>query len=291
MSKNSPPRVLIVTGLSGSGKSVVIKVLEDAGYYCVDNLPVEFAADVIAFQQKNGHGKIALSIDVRSGTGINSLPAVIEGLIKQGIDARALFLEANTETIVKRFSEARRPHPLANDQRTLQECITWERNILSGISEVAHHIDTSDLGPNALRTWVRDFIALDQSKLTLFFQSFGFKNGLPRDADFVFDVRPLPNPYYDPKLRPLTGKDPEVIQFLDSWQTVQAMLNDIEELLVRWLPEFVRDNRRSLTIAIGCTGGQHRSVYFAEHLAERFGKTQQVQVRHRGLYRDGGEAL
>ena len=291
MSKSSLPRVLIVTGLSGSGKSVVIKVLEDAGYYCIDNLPVEFAAEVIAFQQNSGRGKIALSIDVRSGVGINSLPAVIDELIKKGIDARVLFLEANTETIVKRFSEARRPHPLANDQRTLQECITWERNILAGISDVAHRVDTSDLGPNMLRAWVRDFIALDQSTLTMFFQSFGFKNGLPRDADFVFDVRPLPNPFYDPVLRPLTGKDPAVIKFLDSVPSVQAMLNDIEQLLVRWLPAFVRDNRRSLTIAIGCTGGQHRSVYFAEHLAERFGKTQQVQVRHRGLYREGGEAL
>ena len=291
MSKSSLPRVLIVTGLSGSGKSVVIKMLEDAGYYCIDNLPVEFAAEVIAFQQNSGRGKIALSIDVRSGVGINSLPAVIDELIKKGIDARVLFLEANTETIVKRFSEARRPHPLANDQRTLQECITWERNILAGISDVAHRVDTSDLGPNMLRAWVRDFIALDQSTLTMFFQSFGFKNGLPRDADFVFDVRPLPNPFYDPALRPLTGKDPAVIKFLDSVPSVQAMLNDIEQLLVRWLPAFVRDNRRSLTIAIGCTGGQHRSVYFAEHLAERFGKTQQVQVRHRGLYREGGEAL
>ena len=215
---------------------------------------------------------------------------MIDELIK-GIDARVLFLEANTETIVKRFSEARRPHPLANDQRTLQECITWERNILAGISDVAHRVDTSDLGPNMLRAWVRDFIALDQSTLTMFFQSFGFKNGLPRDADFVFDVRPLPNPFYDPTLRPLTGKDPAVIKFLDSVPSVQAMLNDIEQLLVRWLPAFVRDNRRTLTIAIGCTGGQHRSVYFAEHLAERFGKTQQVQVRHRGLYREGGEAL
>ena len=291
MSKSNLPRVLIVTGLSGSGKSVVIKMLEDAGYYCIDNLPVEFAAEVIAFQQNSGRGKIALSIDVRSGVGINSLPAVIDELIKKGIDARVLFLEANTETIVKRFSEARRPHPLADDKRTLQECITWERNILAGISDVAHRVDTSDLGPNMLRAWVRDFIALDQSTLTMFFQSFGFKNGLPRDADFVFDVRPLPNPFYDPALRPLTGKDPAVIKFLDSVPSVQAMLNDIEQLLVRWLPAFVRDNRRSLTIAIGCTGGQHRSVYFAEHLAERFGKTQQVQVRHRGLYREGGEPL
>mgnify|MGYP003417436868 CR=1 FL=1 len=282
---------IIVTGLSGSGKSVVLKVLEDAGYYCVDNLPVLFVHDLVLFLQKMGNDKVALSIDVRSGSGIGDLPKAIDQLTSQKIDTRVLFLEANSETIVKRFSEARRPHPLANDQRTLQECIGWERNILSAVAERAHHIDTSDLGPNALRAWVRDFIQLDEGKLTLFFQSFGFKNGIPRDADFVFDVRPLPNPYYDPKLRPLTGKDQAVINFLESLPEVQGMLGDIEGFLARWLPDFVRDNRRSLTIAIGCTGGQHRSVYFVEQLAVRFGKTQQVQVRHRGLYRDGDQAL
>ena len=284
-------RTIIVTGLSGSGKSVVLKVLEDAGYYCVDNLPVMFVLDLISYLQKMGTTKVALSLDVRSGSGIGDLPKTIDQLVTQNIDPRVLFLEANTETIVKRFSEARRPHPLADDKRTLQECIAWERNILSTVAERAHHIDTSDLGPNALRAWVREFIDLDETKLTLFFQSFGFKNGIPRDADYVFDVRPLPNPYYDPKLRPLTGKDQAVIVFLESVSDVQEMLNDIERFLARWLPDFVRDNRRSLTVAIGCTGGQHRSVYFAEQLAARFGKTQQVQVRHRGLYRDGEQAL
>ncbi len=284
-------RTIIVTGLSGSGKSVVLKVLEDAGYYCVDNLPVMFALEVILFLQKMGNDKVALSLDVRSGSGIGDLPRTIDQLKTNHVDPRVLFLEANTETIVKRFSEARRPHPLADDKRTLQECISWERNILSAVAERAHHIDTSDLGPNALRGWVREFINLDESKITLFFQSFGFKNGIPRDADFVFDVRPLPNPYYDPKLRPLTGKDQAVIKYLESLPEVQGMLGDIEQFLARWLPDFVRDNRRSLTIAIGCTGGQHRSVYFAEQLAARFGKTQQVQVRHRGLYRDGEQSL
>ena len=284
-------RTIVVTGLAGSGKSVVLKVLEDAGYYCVDNLPVLFVLEVILFLRKAGHDKVALSIDVRGGSSFGDLPKVIDQLKAQHIDPRILFLEANTETIVKRFSEARRPHPLANDQRTLHECIAWERNILSAVTERAHHIDTSDLGPNALRAWVREFINLDESKLTLFFQSFGFKNGIPRDADFVFDVRPLPNPYYDPKLRPLTGKDQPVIDFLESLPAAQNMLTDIEQFLARWLPDFVRDNRRSLTIAIGCTGGQHRSVYFAEQLAARFGKSQQVQVRHRGLYRDGEQAF
>ena len=284
-------RTIVVTGLAGSGKSVVLKVLEDAGYYCVDNLPVLFVLEVILFLRQAGHDKVALSIDVRGGSSFGDLPKVIDQLKAQHIDPRILFLDANTETIVKRFSEARRPHPLANDQRTLHECIAWERNILSAVTERAHHIDTSDLGPNALRAWVREFINLDESKLTLFFQSFGFKNGIPRDADFVFDVRPLPNPYYDPKLRPLTGKDQPVISFLESLPAVKNMLTDIEQFLARWLPDFVRDNRRSLTIAIGCTGGQHRSVYFAEQLAARFGKTQQVQVRHRGLYRDGEQAF
>jgi RNase adapter protein RapZ len=284
-------RVIFVTGLSGSGKSVVIKLLEDVSYYCIDNLPVRFVLDVVAFLRSTGNDKVALSIDVRSGSDIGELPKVIEQLKAQNVEPRVLFLEANTETIVKRFAEARRPHPLADDKRTINECITWERNILAGVAEHAHHMDTSDLGPNALRAWVREFIDLDQSKLTLFFQSFGFKNGIPRDADFVFDVRPLPNPFYDPKLRPLTGKHTAVIAFMESLPEAQQMLTDIEQFLGRWLPNFVRDNRRSLTVAIGCTGGQHRSVYFCEQLAARFAKTQQVQVRHRGLYRDDAHAL
>jgi RNase adapter protein RapZ len=276
-------QIILISGLSGSGKSVALKVLEDAGYYCMDNLPVKFMPQVIDFLQASDYRKVGVSIDARSVDSLANLPEVLDQLKARGIDVTVLFLDASTDDLVKRFSETRRPHPLAGGERTLSECIALERTILTGIAQLAHRIDTSDLGPNTLRGWVRNFIALDPTKLTLFFQSFGFKSSIPEDADFVFDVRPLPNPHYDPQLKPLSGKDAPVIAFLESLPEVQKMLNDIERFLADWLPAFHRDNRRSLTIALGCTGGQHRSVYFAEQLAARFGRTQQVQVRHRGL--------
>jgi RNase adapter protein RapZ len=278
-------QIILISGLSGSGKSVALKVLEDSGYYCVDNLPVTFMPVVIDFLQGAGHGKVGLSIDVRSGDKLLDLPAMIAQFKARQIKIQVMFLEANDESLIKRFSETRRPHPLIGDKRTLQECIALERTILASVAELAHRVDTSGLSPTTLRAWVRDFIDLDAAKLMLFFQSFGFKNGIPQDADFVFDVRPLPNPHYDPQLRAFTGKDEPVIAFLESLPAVQKMLDDIERFITDWLPAFNRDNRRSLTIAIGCTGGQHRSVYFVEKLAARFSRTQQVQVRHRGLYR------
>ena len=188
---------------------------------------------------------------------------------------------ANTDELVKRFSETRRKHPLAKHGRTLIESIAEERALLGELSELAHRIDTTDVRPNTLRGWVKDFLRLDQSRLTLYFQSFGFKHGAPQDADLVFDVRMLPNPYYDPAMRALTGLDEPVVQFLDANADAQKMLNDIQRFVSDWLPNFVRDNRSSLTVAIGCTGGQHRSVYMAEKLAARFTGDCQVLVRHR----------
>jgi RNase adapter protein RapZ len=280
---SEPVQVILISGLSGSGKSLALKVLEDAGYYCVDNLPAKFVPDIIAFLRGTDYRKIALTIDVRSGESLQSLPQVLDILKEQRLDVRVLFLEANSESLVKRFSETRRPHPLSSDNQTLQDCIDVERARLEDIAETAHRIDTSGLSPNTLRAWVRDFIHLDQSRLTLFFESFGFKNGIPLDADFVFDVRCLPNPFYDPELRPLTGLDRPVTAFLDGLPAAQAMLADIQAFIARWLPEFARDNRSSLTIALGCTGGLHRSVYLAEKLAGEFAGSQQVLVRHREL--------
>ncbi len=276
-------QVILISGLSGSGKSIVLNVLEDNGYYCVDNLPVEMLPQLIELLQDQGNMLVAVSIDARSGETLNQLPQQINTLKHQGIDMRAMFLEANTETLVKRYSETRRRHPLTNGRQTISECIESERELLGNIAEIGLRMDTSDLSPNALRGWVRDFLNLDRSRITLLFESFGFKHGLPLDADFVFDVRCLPNPFYDPKLRPQTGKDQAVIDFIESQDNAVAMLADIRAYVEKWLPCFIRDNRAYLTVAIGCTGGQHRSVYFAEQLAECFRNKYQVLVRHRGL--------
>ena len=276
-------QVILISGLSGSGKSIALNVLEDAGYYCVDNLPDKLLPELVRFLRDAGHTHIAASIDVRSGGSLQKLPQHIVDLKQQGMDVRVLYLEANTETLGKRFSETRRRHPLSADERTLSECIQLERELMSEVGKLAHRIDTSELTPNTLRNWIKGFLALDQSKLTLLFQSFGFKHGLPLDADFVFDVRCLPNPHYDPLLRPHTGKDAAVIAFLEQQKEVLGMLADIRYFIEKWLPCFIRDNRSYLTVAIGCTGGQHRSVYFAEQLAVLFRDESQVLVRHRGL--------
>jgi len=275
-------QLFLISGLSGSGKSVALKVLEDNGYYCVDNLPAELLPALIDNLHQAGKDHVAVSIDVRSG-GVAQVPHYIERIKLSGLDVHLLFLDAQTETLVKRFSETRRRHPLSDDRLTLPECVQLERELLAEIANIGHHIDTSELGANALRAWVKDFIRVDRARLTLLFQSFGFKNGIPLDADFVFDVRCLPNPYYDPVMRLLTGRDAPVIEFLDDIPNVQKMYEDIRSFVENWLPSFFADNRSYLTVAIGCTGGQHRSVYLAEKLTAHFKSTQQVLLRHREL--------
>jgi UPF0042 nucleotide-binding protein len=278
-------QTILISGLSGSGKSVALNALEDIGFYCIDNLPASFIPSIVNFLHTAGSDRVAINIDVRaSGDTVVELPKVIDDLKNKGIDLRVFFFEANTEILFKRFSETRRPHPLMIDGLTLTEAIALEHDKLADIAEIAHRIDTSDISPNTLRGWIKDLIQLDQSKLTLYFQSFGFKHGIPHDVDLVFDARFIPNPYYDPKLRPFTGKDKEVIDFLDLQPETAVLLDDIYHFIHKWLPRFVRDNRSSLTIAIGCTGGQHRSVYLVEKLAQRFQNGQQVLVRHRNLW-------
>jgi UPF0042 nucleotide-binding protein len=275
-------QVILVSGLSGSGKSIALAALEDAGIYCVDNLPATLLPPTLAFLENAGNQRAAIAIDARSGESFRELPSLMSYL-RERHDVRTLFLEAKTEALVKRFSETRRRHPLSQETRSLGEAIALEREWLSEIAEMGTRMDTSDLSPSALRAWVKDFLGLDRSRLTLLFESFGFKHGIPLDADLVFDVRCLPNPHYDPVLRPLTGRDAAVIEFLEKETAAGAMLDDIRVYIAKWLPCFVRDNRAYLTVAIGCTGGQHRSVYFAEKLAARFRGDQQVLVRHREL--------
>jgi RNase adapter protein RapZ len=284
-------QLFLISGLSGSGKSVALKVLEDNGYYCVDNLPADLLAALVEHLQHAGYSNIAVSIDVRSANSVQRLPPLLQQIRQQGVDVHVLFLDAQTDTLVKRFSETRRLHPLSdatlptndNKTRTLPECVSYERELLAEISDIGHHIDTTELNANALRSWIKQFIKVDRARLTLLFQSFGFKHGIPLDSDLVFDVRCLPNPHYDAKLRPLTGRDAPVIEFLDSTPGTQDMYGDIRSFVERWLPSFVADNRSYLTVAIGCTGGQHRSVYLAEKLARHFEHQQQVLVRHREL--------
>ncbi len=276
-------QLFLISGLSGSGKSVALKVLEDSGYYCVDNLPAELLPALMDSLRLAGNTRVAVSIDVRSGLSMTQLPQHIAQLKKQGMDVRLLFLDAQTDTLVKRFSETRRRHPLSNDKLTLPECVQRERELLAEISNIGHRIDTSELGANALRAWIKDFIGLDRACLTLLFQSFGFKNGIPLDADFVFDVRCLPNPHYDPALRSLNGRDTAVMEFLERLPEVKKMCDDIRAFIENWLPSFVADNRSYLTVALGCTGGQHRSVYLTEKLAQYFKAQQQVLLRHREL--------
>lgn len=276
-------QLVLITGLSGSGKSVALDVLEDASYYCIDNLPVQLLPDLVAYLQRERHERVALTMDVRSGQSVEELPRDLEALRAQGIAVKVLFLEAKTDTLLRRFSETRRRHPLSEGTLTLTEAISRERDLLQGIAASAHHIDTSDLNPNGLRAWVKDFVGLKGTGLTLLFESFGYKNGVPLDADLVFDVRCLPNPHYDPQLRPLTGRDVAVVEFLRAESEVGRLLDDIGRFVESWLPYYRRDNRSYLTVAIGCTGGRHRSVYMTENLAQRFGETMPVLVRYREL--------
>jgi len=276
-------QLILISGLSGSGKSVALKTLEDSGFYCVDNLPAELLPALILNLRDSGNTRIGVSVDVRSGGSVQSLPKHLDALKQQGLDVHLLFLDAQTDTLVKRFSETRRLHPLNDGVRTLPECVAYERELLARIASIGHRIDTSELGANALRAWVKQFIRLDRARLTLLFQSFGFKHGIPLDSDLVFDVRCLPNPHYDPVLRPLTGRDAPVIEFLQNTAMVDKMYDDIRRFVEDWLPNYIADNRNYLTVAIGCTGGQHRSVYLSERLAHHFHSQQQVLVRHREL--------
>ena len=279
-------RVLLVTGMSGSGKSIALNVLEDAGYAVVDNLPSRLLLEVISELRENGHDSIAVSIDVRGGVAsVTQLPDLLSALHRFGSDVQVLFLTADTPTLVQRYSETRRRHPLSGPggERTLEECIDEERRVLAVLDGIGQSIDTSRLPAHTLRSWVRDFIGPDRSGLTLLFESFAFKDGVPLDADLVFDVRCLPNPHYDPDLRPLTGRDPAVMDFLAAIPMVGQMIGDIGDFIARWLPYYVQDNRSYLTVAIGCTGGQHRSVYCVEQLVRRFRLQDPVLVRHRAL--------
>jgi len=290
--EHAPERLqlILITGISGSGKSVALRLLEDEGYFCIDNLPGCFLSEIPPLMATRGINRVAVAIDVRTDDSPEELRDHIAAFSSQGHDVKVIFLNARTDTLVQRFSETRRRHPLAfrlqsqtGVEPTLIESIEQERELMSLIDEAGIVLDTSDLPPNTLRQWIREVVGADHRLLTLSFVSFGFKHGIPLDADLVFDARCLPNPHYVPELKHQTGLDPAVAEYLQAEPAVLAMIDDINGYLHRWLPHYLREHRSYLTVAIGCTGGQHRSVYLVEEIAKRFRRQDQVLIRHRSL--------
>lgn len=285
--ENTGLDIVIITGISGSGKSVAIRLLEDTGYTCIDNLPVKFLHEFIANARDNKLEHVAVAIDVRTPGELDDLPGILTRLRAMGTKLHVIFLDANNNTLIQRYSESRRRHPLterlqeAGKHPSLRECIDSEREILAPLRNQEHVIDTSDLTPGQLRTWVKDLVQANSAGIILTFESFAYKRGVPDDADLVFDVRCLPNPYYDYELRPLTGKDQAICDWLIQFDEVADMVNDIAAFISKWLPFYQRDTRNYLTIAIGCTGGQHRSVFVAEELARKFSEYGSLLIRHR----------
>jgi RNase adapter protein RapZ len=267
-------QINLITGISGSGKSVALRAFEDAGYDCVDNLPVSLLESLITTLEKEKSERIAVAIDARRGQSIADLPSILENL-RGTHQVRVIFLNADTNTLIQRFSETRRRHPLSTNANqsqsaTLIEAINKERALLDPLRAQAHSIDTSNLNAHALRSWIQDLLKDKPSGLTVVFESFGFKKGVPNEADLVFDVRCLPNPYYDKILRPLTGNDKPVKEFLEKIPEVISMESDIVHFIEKWLPHYIADGRSYLTVAIGCTGGQHRSVYLVNRIGKHF---------------------
>jgi UPF0042 nucleotide-binding protein len=278
--------VVLITGISGSGKSVALHALEDAGYFCVDNLPPELLRDFIDVERERGARRVAIAVDVRSAGSLPHLLPLLDTLHAEGVAVSSYFLDASTDALVRRFSETRRPHPLSSDMsyappRSLIDAIELERELLAGLRERSTVIDTSQLRPAQLARWLHDAVGAQGAALTLVFESFAFKHGVPLDADFVFDLRVLPNPHYIKELRPLNGRDAPVAAYLAAQPEVTEMLAQIESFIGRWLEAFDDGQRAYLTVAVGCTGGQHRSVYAAEQLASRFSARAPTLVRHR----------
>lgn len=283
-------RIILITGISGSGKSVALNALEDAGYYCIDNLPPRFLPELSDFLHE--HARLAVAIDARTSGSLTELPSIIDTL-RHHHTVDVLFLNASTQALIQRFSETRRRHPLSasalqdpsvpGKDLSLADAIERERELLAGLAALGQQIDTSALHIHTLRAWVNQWVAHERTGLALMFESFAFKWGVPLDADFVFDARVLPNPYYDAALRGFTGLDAPVADFLGAAPEAHALIEDIETFLRKWLPRFQEDNRSYLTIAIGCTGGQHRSVYLAEVLGACLASEHHVLVRHREI--------
>jgi RNase adapter protein RapZ len=288
--------IVLITGMSGSGKSVALNALEDAGFYCVDNLPPELLLQFVDLERKHNALRLAIAMDVRSAASLPLVPLRLNLLREQGVQVKLLFLDSSTETLVRRYSETRRKHPLSqspsqshpvlqptDERRALVDAIELERTLLANLREQAHVIDSSIIRASQLQGYVKTLISAPGAQLTLVFESFAFKRGVPGDADYVFDVRMLPNPHYEPTLRLLTGQDAPVVEFLQAQEAVGLMHHHIAYFLENWLDALARDHRSYVTVAIGCTGGQHRSVYLVEKLAQRFSAQWVTLKRHREI--------
>jgi len=275
--------VIIISGLSGSGKSIALNALEDNDFYCIDNLPVTLLSNISQHLNHEHQDKVAISVDIRS-INIEKLPHVIKEIESLSIKTKLIYLESSTESIVRRFGETRRRHPLANEKLSLAEAIEKERAMLAPLAEIGYKIDTSSMSVNALKKTLNELIQLKEDNLALQFSSFGYKFGIPLDADFIFDVRCLPNPHYESDLKDLTGIDKPVADFFQNYKEVDKMYKDINHFISEWLTAFKNDQRHSLHIAIGCTGGKHRSVYIANKLFTHFSNPKsQVIIRHRDI--------
>lgn len=283
-------RLVIISGTSGAGKSVALHALEDIGIYCIDNLPMALLpafANEMSQERHHQYETVAVGIDARNlNNDFASFPEQLKQIADSGISHEVIFIDANDDTLIKRFSETRRPHPLTDSEVPLEEAILQERLMLGPvISRADMQFDTTRTNVHQLRDMVQKRIGgRSTPHMSVLFESFGFKHGLPVEADFVFDVRCLPNPHWEPQLRALTGRDAEVANFLENHFEVNRMFDEVSAFLESWLPQFAADNRSYLTVAIGCTGGQHRSVYFVERLADYFrSKQPRVMTRHREL--------
>lgn len=280
--------IVLITGMSGSGKSVALHALEDAGYYCVDNLPPELLPAFVALEHRHHGNRVAIAMDVRSATSLHQVPQELKRLRSNGVSVQSIFLDATIDTLVRRFSETRRRHPLSHDdlqqgRRALVQIIELERELLAELREQSHVIDTSTIRASQLQSYVKSLLVTSRGQMTLVFQSFAFKRGIPMDADYVFDVRMLPNPHYEPSLRELTGLDEPVADFLRQQPDVSLMQAHIEKFLAHWLEMLDRNHRSYVTVAVGCTGGQHRSVYLVERLAAVLSSRWATLKRHREL--------
>ncbi len=280
--------IIIITGMSGSGKSVALHALEDAQFYCVDNLPPELLIPFVKLEREHKEERLAIAIDVRSAASLHMMPEQLAILRDMGMTVKSLFLDASTDVLLRRYSETRRRHPLSGKakiegDKALLETIEFERDLLSQLREQAHVIDTSMLRSAQLQSYVKSMVSAPAAKLTLVFESFGFKRGIPMDADYVFDVRMLPNPHYESELRPLTGRDAPIRAFLEKFEEVAQMKQQIQDFIAHWLVALERDHRNYITVAIGCTGGQHRSVYLVEQLSQAFSSKWLTLTRHREL--------
>ena len=276
----------IVSGLSGSGKTIALQALEDAGFYCIDNLPAALLPQLAEHLRSSGEKNAAIGLDARNRAFLADVPTALEKLHTLGIHYRVIFLDADEDVLVKRYNETRRRHPMAGADTSLLEAIQLERKQLEPLAYAATmRIDTTRNTPHDLRNQVRNFVRGEETRgVTVLFESFGYKNGTPLDADFVFDVRCLPNPHWEPELRSCTGLEQPVVQYMEQYPEVHEMYEELQRFLQTWLPRFEREDRTYITVALGCTGGMHRSVYLVNRLANHFTSAgYKTQVRHREL--------